>query len=78
MGAFVYMLLCADGSFYVGSATGDDLTKRVAEHNAGLTLATRRRDARSNSLGQSTFHALPIPLLLSASFSVGHVPSKRR
>ena len=35
MGAFVYMLLCSDGSFYVGSATGDDLTKRVAEHNAG-------------------------------------------
>ena len=35
MGALVYMLLCADGSFYVGSATGDDLTKRVAEHNAG-------------------------------------------
>jgi putative endonuclease len=36
MGAFVYMLLCSDGSFYVGSATGDDLSKRVAEHNAGV------------------------------------------
>ena len=35
MSAFVYMLLCADGSFYVGSATGDDLTRRIAEHNAG-------------------------------------------
>jgi putative endonuclease len=35
MGAFVYMLRCADGSFYIGSATGDDLTKRVAEHQAG-------------------------------------------
>jgi len=35
MGAFVYMLLCADGSFYVGSATGDDLTRRIAEHNTG-------------------------------------------
>ena len=35
MGAFVYMLRCADGSFYVGTATGDDLTRRVAEHNAG-------------------------------------------
>jgi putative endonuclease len=34
-GAFVYMLQCADGSYYVGTATGDDLTKRVAEHNAG-------------------------------------------
>jgi putative endonuclease len=35
MGAFVYMLLCADNSFYVGSATGDDLWKRIAEHQAG-------------------------------------------
>lgn len=36
MGAFVYMLHCADGSYYVGSATGDDLWKRVAEHEAGV------------------------------------------
>jgi putative endonuclease len=33
--AFVYMLRCADGSFYVGSATGDDLTRRIAEHQTG-------------------------------------------
>ena len=32
MGAFVYMLRCADKSYYVGSATGDDLWRRVAEH----------------------------------------------
>ena len=35
MGAFVYMLRCADDLYYVGSATGDDLTKRIAEHEAG-------------------------------------------
>ena len=35
MGAFVYMLRCADGSYYVGTATGDDLTRRIAEHNSG-------------------------------------------
>lgn len=35
MGAFVYILRCSDNSYYVGSATGDDLTKRVAEHEAG-------------------------------------------
>ena len=34
-GAFVYMLRCADGSYYVGTATGDDLTRRIAEHNSG-------------------------------------------
>jgi putative endonuclease len=36
MGAFVYMLRCTDGSFYVGSATGDDLTRRIAEHQRGV------------------------------------------
>ena len=35
MGAFVYMLHCADGSYYVGTATGADLSKRIAEHQAG-------------------------------------------
>jgi putative endonuclease len=45
MGAFVYMLRCRDGSYYVGSATGNDLSKRVAEHQsgtfAGFTFARR-------------------------------------
>lgn len=36
MGVHVYMLRCADNSFYVGSATGDDLSPRIDQHNAGL------------------------------------------
>jgi len=32
--AFVYILRCKDGSYYVGSAR-DTLERRVAEHNAG-------------------------------------------
>ena len=35
MGCYVYMLRCADKSFYVGSATGDDLDRRIAEHQSG-------------------------------------------
>jgi putative endonuclease len=35
MGAFAYMLKCADHSYYAGCATGDDLSIRVDEHNAG-------------------------------------------
>ena len=35
MSAVVYMLRCADNSFYVGSATGNDLSRRIAQHNAG-------------------------------------------
>ena len=30
---WVYLLLCADGSYYVGSTT--DLQRRVGEHQAG-------------------------------------------
>jgi putative endonuclease len=33
---FVYMLRCADGSFYVGSHRGTDVRNRVDSHNAGL------------------------------------------
>jgi putative endonuclease len=35
MGAFVYMLRCADDSFYVGSASGEDLSERMAQHQTG-------------------------------------------
>jgi putative endonuclease len=34
-GVYVYMLRCADGSYYVGSATGEDVGPRVDQHNAG-------------------------------------------
>ena len=30
------MLRCADDSFYVGSATGEDLDRRIAQHQAGV------------------------------------------
>ena len=35
VGIYVYMLRCRDCSYYVGSATGDDLTSRIEQHNAG-------------------------------------------
>ena len=35
MGAYVYIVRCADNSYYVGSATGEDLNKRIDQHNAG-------------------------------------------
>ena len=45
MGIYVYMLRCADDSYYIGSATGDDLSHRIAQHNAdtfaGYTFTRR-------------------------------------
>jgi putative endonuclease len=43
---FVYMLECADGSYYVGSTW--DLERRVGEHNEGLgaEYTKRRRPVR--------------------------------
>jgi len=44
MGAFVYMLRCSDGTYYVGSARGEDLAKRIAEHQSGAFAGyTHRR-----------------------------------
>ena len=43
-GAYLYMLRCADGSYYVGT-TRKSLEERIGEHNAGLHggyTATRR------------------------------------
>ncbi len=36
MRAFVYILRCSDGSFYVGSTRGEDVTRRLSEHQQGL------------------------------------------
>ena len=35
VGIYIYMRRCADGSYYVGSATGHDLSPRIDQHNAG-------------------------------------------
>jgi putative endonuclease len=35
METWVYILLCADGRYYIGSFRGDDPAIREAEHNAG-------------------------------------------
>lgn len=35
MSAWVYMLKCADGSYYVGSHRGGDVQTRVGQHQAG-------------------------------------------
>jgi len=42
---WVYILLCADGSYYTGTYRGEDMQTRVDEHNAGVypKAYTRRR-----------------------------------
>jgi predicted GIY-YIG superfamily endonuclease len=47
MGAFLYILLCADGSYYVG-ITRDSLEKRFHEHQAGVFVdyTARRRPVK--------------------------------
>src|ERR1041385_5772570 len=57
MGAFIYMLRCSDQSLYVGIATGNDLTKRIAEHNAGAYRGY-------------TFTRRPVHLIWSEYFAV--------
>ena len=42
---WVYMLRCADGSYYVGSHRGEDVMARVAQHGEGIggDYTSRRR-----------------------------------
>jgi len=54
--AFVYILECADGKYYVGSYRGLDLESRVGEHNSG-----QLSDAW-------TFRRRPVQLVWSAHF----------
>ena len=44
MGVYLYILRCADGSYYIGTAR-DGLERRVAEHQAGTFAGytSRRR-----------------------------------
>jgi putative endonuclease len=46
---FVYILECADGSYYVGSHRGTDLQDRVNDHNQGVfpkSYTHRRRPVK--------------------------------
>lgn len=55
-GAYLYMLRCADGHYYVGT-TRADLETRVAEHNAG-------------AFGGYTVTRRPVVLVFSQYFDV--------
>ncbi len=54
MSAFVYVLRCADGSYYVGS-TRASLDERVGQHNAG-------------SFGGYTARRRPVTLVFAQEF----------
>ena len=57
MGGFLYILLCRDGSYYVGCTIGS-LEKRMAEHQAG-TFDGYTADRRPVSLVfQQAFEAI--------------------
>ena len=77
MGAFVYMLRCADGSYYVGSARNNDLSQRVAEHEAGeyQGYTSTRRPVRL--VGPITSIESRMQLRWSEKSNVGAAPRKK-
>ena len=66
MSAFVYILKCQDGRYYVGSTRGS-LERRVAEHNAG-------------TFGGYTKSRRPVELVYSETFEriTDAIASERR
>ncbi len=57
MTAWVYILRCADDSYYVGSHRGEDLGVRIGEHQAGKG-------------GAYTSKRLPVTLVYSEWFTL--------
>lgn len=55
MFGWVYILKCSDGSYYVGSHRGEDVGKRVLEHQTGFG-------------GGHTSRRLPVKLVFSQHF----------
>ena len=53
--AWVYILKCSDGSYYVGSARGETMDRRMTEHQSG-------------SLGGYTSSRRPVELVWSEWF----------
>jgi len=54
MNAYLYILRCADGSYYVGTTRGS-LEKRLAEHEAGAFDGYTRPPSADNSRFPSAF-----------------------
>ena len=72
MSAIVYMLKCSDNSFYVGVATGNDLTKRFKEHRVGsLRRLYVFTPSGRCSLGRSNLTASRMRLPLNSSSKDG-------
>jgi putative endonuclease len=65
-GAWLYILSCADGSYYTGT-TRTDLEMRVAQHNAG-------------TFGGYTAERLPVKLVYSEHFEriIDAIAAERR
>ena len=65
--AWVYILRCVDGSYYVGSHRGDDLGARIRQHEAGHG-------------GAYTARRLPVQLVYSEWFGliVDAIAAKRQ
>ena len=75
-GAWLYILRCADGSYYVGT-TRSSLELRTAQHNAGTFGGYTKSRRPSNSFSRSGSTALRTPSKMSESSSGGAAQKKR-
>jgi len=77
VGIYIYMLRCADGSYYVGSATGHDLSTRIDQHNAGSYRDIHYRGGRSFSYGLNISIELRTELPSNAKSKAGAGPRRK-
>ena len=77
MGIFVYMLRCSDGSFYVGSATGDDLSPASISAMLAITQVTHSRGVRLFLSGPNILIGSQMALRLNDKSKVGAAPRRK-
>ena len=78
MGIYIYMLRCADGSYYVGSATGHDLSTRIDQHMPDRIEDLPCRGVRSFSCGLNISIELRTELPSNAKSKAGAGPRRKR
>jgi hypothetical protein len=77
MAIYVYMLRCADNSYYVGSATGDDLQPRIDQPIAVRFPAIRFAVALSSLFGPNVLIELLTGSQPSVKSRAGAAPKKK-
>jgi putative endonuclease len=77
-GCWLYMLRCADGSYYVGSSRADDLDTRISQHNQGTFPGYTARRRPVTLVYSAHFDSITDAVVSERQVKGCRAPRKRR